>query len=320
MIRPVRAILAAVLACGCGKIDFDPLIDARALDAAPDVAAGPALCNLPFGQWVLTPPAPLDNVNALLVAQFPANGDQDEYDSVFSDDGLSLYFTSDQSGAFQVWTATRPSLTAPFDTVALLGPDVNAATNSVFGFQPLASLDIAIVAAPYTGSMAGGLDFWLGTHMTGSWVWSPTDLSTPDGDIDARMTADGLAVYLARGATVEEREIYTASRNTIAGDFGSVSLVPEVNSAVSDSSPVPVSDGIFVVTDRPGGAGMDDIWYAARSSTGFDPPYPLAAVNGPAVDGEPAMYDRNGSCELIFSTTRDASGAWNLYRSYVMPM
>lgn len=312
MIAQMRAIWF-LPALACGKIHFDPLVDAS-LDA-PNIGTGPALCGMPFGTWTLTTPEVLE-VNALLMAAFPVNGDRNEYDSVFSEDGLSLYFTSDQSGAFQVWVATRPSLAEPFDTVQLLGPDVNDAPNGIFGFDPLAHLGIAVISAPYAGTL-GGDDFWLGTLSGGNWSWSATDLSTPSGDIDARLTADGLTVYYPRGA-LDDRDIYVSRRPAIDVDFGPGTLLPELNSPVSDASPVPVAGGMFVVTDRPGGAGSDDIWYAESAADGgFQQPYPLAAVNTPTFDGEPALYDHGGTCELVFSSFRD--GPSNQYHSIVVP-
>lgn len=309
----MRSLVPVLLACACGRLRFEPQRDAAADDVAGDDATGPPLCGIPFGQWTLTAPTPLDDVNNLLISQFPAQGDQDEFDPVFSETGLSLYFTSDQSGAFQVWVATRPSLTAPFDTATLLGPDVNAATNSIFGFQPLDHLSIAIVSAPYAGAI-GGDDFWLGT-LAGTWTWTATSLSTADNDGDARMTADGLTVYFPTGAG-DVRDIYRATRPSLGVDFGPPTLVPELNSALSDSAPLPVTDGIFVVSDRPGTAGGDDIWYANRAANGsYEPLVPLTVLNTSAFDGEPALFEANGACELIFVSTR--TGPYNLYRATV---
>jgi hypothetical protein len=313
----VGATVVFLLACGCGRIHFDPRDDAAFVDtdAAVDTARiGPPLCGMPFGQWAISAPVALDDINNLLIAQLPPNGDQDEFDPAFSEDGLSLYFTSDQTGPFQVWVATRPSLTAPFDAVALLGSDVNAATNSIFGFQPLASLSRAIVSAPYTGSI-GGTDFWLGTQTTGTWSWAATSLSTSDGDNDARLTADGLVVYFPLGPG-DGRDIYRARRGNVSTDFGAPVLVPELNSTRSDSSPLPVRDGIFVVRDKPGMPLDDDVWYAANDgSGGFQTLFPLDELNTDAFDGEPAYFEMSGSCELVLASTR--SGAFNLYRSLV---
>lgn len=310
----MRALVVLWLACGC-KYRFDPQRDGATI---ADAAVGPALCHLPFGQWKLSDPVPMDDINSLLIAAFPASGDRGEFDAVFSDDGTSLYFTSDQSGAFQVWVAIRPSLTAAFDRVMQLGPDVNGngATNSIFGFQPLETLHRGIIGAPYTGSV-GGADLWLGNDSTGFWVWSPTSLSTPDGDGDARLTADGLTVYFMRGTPTDARDIYVATRLTIDQDFAAPALVPALNSALSDSSPVPVDGGILVVTDR--ATGNDDIWYAQDDGAGgFEPPYPLDVLNSSAFDGEPALLPTADGCELVFVSTR--TGPYNLYHSFVTAM
>jgi len=306
--------LAATLAA-CGRISFDPQLDARTADATVDVATvGPDLCGIPFGQWTLAPPQPIDDINSLLIAQNPGNGDQDEFDPVFSEDGLSLYFTSDQSGAFQVWVATRSSLTSAWSTVVLANADVNAAPNSIFGFQPLASLQRAIIAAPYTGSI-GGTDLWLGTQIGADWNWSPTSLSTTDGDGDARMTADGTIVYFPRG-TGDARDIYRASRSSLSTDFGAPTLVPELDSPLSDSAPAPARDGIFIVRNTNSTTYDDDLWYAANDGAGGFESYPLDALNTTAFDGEPAVLETPDGCQLVFVSTR-AGGPYNLYKTTV---
>ncbi len=195
-----RAVV--LLALGACRINFEEHrveLDApvEAGDAAPPDSeldgpnlTGPALCGLPFGAWEITPPTQLSAVNDLLFAQFPTT-DRSEFDPVFSEDGLTLWFTTDQPGRFYVWRATRPSLDSEFDFVEAMGTDVNAAGNGHFGFQALEE-GVAIITAPFTGELGGG-DYWLGTFAE-TWSWSPTNLSTTGGDTDARLTADGLAV------------------------------------------------------------------------------------------------------------------------------
>lgn len=312
------AVLLALGACRINfeehRVDVDAPIqtgDAALSDGGfdgPPAETGPALCGMPFGTWEITPPTPLSAVSDLLFAQFPTT-DRSEFDPVFSEDGLTLWFTTDQPGRFQVWRATRPSLESEFDVVEAMGTDVNAAGNGHFGFQALEE-GAAIITAPFTGELGGG-DYWLGT-LAKTWSWSPTSLSTSGGDTDARLSADGLEVFLVRGDGAA-RDIYRATRPDLASDFGSPVPDDDVNTAFSDSSPAPVAGGLFLVANTAVG-GEENIYYAETGGR----PFRLEALVGPTFDGEPTMIPRASGCELVFVSDRD--GSYDLYRAYIQPL
>ena len=268
---------------------------------------------------MLTPPAPMTDIDDLLRATSPQI-DGGEFDATFSRDGLALHLSSDQGGRFQVWTARRPTQDAPFSSVTLESPDINPASGSTFGFQPLDDLAIAFISAPYPGSL-GGRDFWRGTFMNASWTWVATALSTAMNDDDARMTSDGLGVYLIR-PTAGPREIAFATRSTLAADFTGEAAVASLDGPggpSDDTAPVPIPDGLLFASSRPGGLGIDDLWFASgKPSTGaFAAPIPLTAINSPAKDGEPAWLVRtDGRCELVFTSSRTAP--FLLHRSFVV--
>ena len=148
-----------VALAGCGRVGFGGAPDAS-VDALEPDAVPTTFCGIPDGQWRLTPPTPITEINALLMAQ-TTSADRSEFDPVLSEDGLTLYVTSDQTFQFIVWEAVRPSVTAPFASVTRMGADVNAAANYHFGFQPLTSLRRAVITAPYPGG-PGANDLWLG--------------------------------------------------------------------------------------------------------------------------------------------------------------
>jgi hypothetical protein len=319
-------VLLALGACRLGfeehRLDVDAPVqpaDTAPLDGALDGAAdsgldstlivtGPALCGMPFGTWEITPPVLLSAVNDLLFAQFPTT-DRSEFDPVLSEDGLTLWFTTDQPGRFAVWRATRPSVDVEFNFVEAMGPDVNAAANGHFGFQALDER-VAIISAPFAGELGGG-DYWLGT-LGASWTWAATALSTTGNDIDARLTADGLAVYLVRD-TGGDRDIYRATRPDLASDFGAAVPEAQLNTPFSDSGPLPVAGGVYLVANTSVG-GDENIYYAETGG----PPFRLEALVGPTFDGEPAVIPRATGCEIIFVSDRD--GSFDLYRAYVQPL
>ena len=304
----MRGVGLLLVLAGCGRVAFD-VVDVDA--AGVDDAAAPAgtFCGIPDGEWELTPPALLDDANALLIAQVPGM-DRNEFDPVFSEDGNTLYVTSDQSGRFLVWALERASPDEPFTSATLLPGDVNAGMNTHFGFQPLASLARGVICASFDGG-AGNTDLWLGTF-TGTWAWTLSSLSTAEAELDARLTADGLTVYFVRDPV---RDILIATRPDVDRDFGAPSVVTALSSAAADSAPTPIGDGIVFATDRAGGLGGDDLWYASGAGTSFRSPVPLTALNSASFDGEPAVFDRGDDCELVFVSTR--GGVYNLYRAYV---
>jgi Tol biopolymer transport system component len=74
--------------------------------------------NDPFG-----PPVRLDS---------PVNSDANEREPKMSDDGMTLYFTSDRdegSGGLDIWMATRDMPTGPFSEVTNLGNIVNSSSD-----------------------------------------------------------------------------------------------------------------------------------------------------------------------------------------------
>ena len=83
---------------------------------------------------------------------------------VVSADGLTVYFSSDRpggAGSLDIWVATRPSLTAPFDQIT----NVAALNGSGFEFADWLSADDCRIyfSSQRTGG-AGGADIWQATR------------------------------------------------------------------------------------------------------------------------------------------------------------
>jgi hypothetical protein len=79
------------------------------------------------------------------------------------------------------------------------------------------------------------------------------------------VSADGLTLYYATGTNA--RDIFVSTRTSRDIPFGIGLPVPNVNSTENDWPLFVTADGclIFLASNRPGGAGGPDIWFARRS-------------------------------------------------------
>lgn len=282
-------------------------------DASDAAAMVPSLCGIPGGSWQVSTPAPLDDVNALLVGANPGPGDRSEFDPVFSPDGLELHVTSDQTLNWDIWIAKRTSIGAPFTTIAR---SPVSTTGVEFGYQPLPAVDAAVICADFG---AADLDYHFGVDLATGPTWTRSSLSTASGDSDARLTPSGLEIYIVRGQPADgSRDIFIASRATVAEDFGPARPVPELNGEASDASPVPVGElEILFASQRATAVDTDDIYLASRAAAGepFGPPVRLDELRSERFDGEPTVHVTPEGCEIVFVSNR--SGVFNLYRSTV---
>lgn len=294
---------ATLLLVGCGRVRFEP----RGADAAVDAAANPSLCGIPGGQWALSAPVQLTDVNDLLIAAGDdMTQDRSEFDPVFSSTGLELYVTSDQTGTWDVWIAKRAALDAPFTTVVRSAISSDAIE---FGYQPVLAADAAVICANFGNTP--DLDYYYGVDLATGPTWTKSSLSTPASDLDARLTADGLDIYFVR-----DSDIYTASRTSVATDFGAPRPVAELNTEIADSSPVPVGD-LEMVFARTAEEDLDDLYLTSRATASepFGPALRLDELRSDRFDGEPTVHVSPNGCEIVFVSNR--AGSFNLYRSTV---
>jgi Tol biopolymer transport system component len=93
----------------------------------------------------------------------------------------------------------------------------------------------------------------------------------------------------------------------------------ELNGAFSDYGPVLSADGlnIYFNSDRPGGSGNLDVWFATRASLGaaFQPPVNAATLNSQI---NTSYSDRVGcispdGCRLYLVNSRPGVGASDIY-------
>jgi WD40-like Beta Propeller Repeat len=272
------------------------------VDATPDAAPG---CNLamPFGPRSLVPGL--------------ATQGSDEYAARLTADQLTAYFQSNRyfdggvSGFFEIYTATRPTLSAPFGNATILlnwvAPDVEKPTITADGLTLYANrqdLDDAGFTYPhiYASTRAStGVDFPAPGVVSSIFL--------PGGfERDPFITADGSTLYF-----MDFYNLYTAANS--ASGFAAPQIIAAASSAGDvQGGPVPSADGLtlYFFSSRSlvpdGGPGADNnVWMSRRVTTSdaFGAPVNVAELNTPAND-EPVWLSPDG-CTLWFASTLLAS-------------
>ena len=215
----------------------------------------------------------------------PVNTSYGDSGSCISADALAIYFTSNRpggQGGWDLWFATRATRTAPWGEPVNLGTPVNTSDHDVV---PAISPDG--LSLYFTSDRPGGygdFDLWVTTRVSISDPWGePVNLGTMvNSNVwDARpsISADGLSLYFGSnrektGTPYSGLEyIYVTQRPTINDPWSiPVRLGPTVNSGLAYDSAWPhiSADGriLFFGSDRPGGMGSVDLWFARRIGEG----------------------------------------------------
>ncbi|HEY4179968.1 MAG TPA: hypothetical protein VGM90_24165 [Kofleriaceae bacterium] len=266
----------------CGRIDFNPLVDANA--DAPDA---------------VTACSPWTNVRP----QTATSGGSD-FGPTLSADTLTLYFDSGRAGGVgnaDIWTATRASTSADF------GPAVNLSTVNTTDFDRSPTLT------------ADGLTLYFQRGETPGRLYRAVRAQPSDPFGPPQLVAELAAQELAGpGISPDGTElVFTASSNLFraAGDgttFGNVTQITELDTTPYQGFASLSSDGldIYFETTRSDGA-LDDIWRGHRAAIGAT--YDLiervdevsesgTSDDDPAisVDGETLAFasNRSGSFEI----------------------
>jgi len=116
--------------------------------------------------------------------------------------------------------------------------------------------------------------------------------------------------------------VWIASRSGASGPFGNAASLFELNSSADDSGGAVTGDQlrIYFTSERAGGAGGRDLWFADRAQPGapFSTPQNLVEINGASDEADPAV-SADGR-ELFFATTRAGSSQlWHAWRTCLSP-
>jgi hypothetical protein len=141
-------------------------------------------------------------------------------------------------------------------------------------------------------------------------LWRPAEmLPAPANsgldDLEPRIAADGMSMYLVRATEDGDTDIFIATREH-EGWLEPAAFAP-LNSRYDDQGPTPGADGrsIYFYSNRPGGYGGFDIWRIDRTATGWSDAVNLGEpVNSRFNDYAPAVSSDGAS--LYFASDRPA--------------
>jgi hypothetical protein len=288
-------------------------------DSAPDTTPkpdAPPVCDW-TGPVKLAAPSHLAALSSTMT----------ELEPMLSADGLTITFGSNRDGAMDIFTASRPSPGAPFGAVTK-HPVSTAEVESRLSLS--ADGLEAFLAADWTGG-PGQSDIWIATRSSTATPFAAADfqpataLSTAQDDWDPFPSANGLRLYYNAGnwpSGAGAGDLVVASRASRHGTFSAPAFLAGLNTASTERDPAVTADERVILfgSNRPGGAGSTDLYYAVRpdASSTFSAPQPVPGVNTAAHEAE--VYITPDGCEIYFASTRPGGlGSWDLYHTKRIP-
>lgn len=298
------AVLIGLVGAGCGTVSDKPAdasvakdvsaIDASAIDGAPP------RCNpsAPFGT-----PVELTAIDTV----------SDDEGGFLQPDELTIYFGSARpggAGGFDIYKATRASVTAPFGGVTPVA-GVNTAGDER---EPRVSSDgLTIIATDHPGNAWRLVLAQRASATVAFPALQPiANVSGTTNDTEPSLLPDGNVIYFGsdRAGASTGYDIYRTSRS--GGAFIAPTLVAgtQLNTAFVESSPTITPDelNLYFLSNRTGTMGTYDIYYASRASTAnaFSAPVPVAELNTSNLEFPNWISADN--CVLYFARTTATRG------------
>ena len=268
-----------------------------------------------------------ENVKADFTFGTPANlgsmvnTSSDDTEPAISTDGLELYFASYQPGGFgdcDIWVTTRATMDDEWGEPTNLGPLINS---SIYEGGPCPSVDGLTL---YFANNNDGIMVTRRATKSDNWgtpvaLGPALNIGTADSAFPA-ISFDGLQLYfsehsLPRPGGFGGADLWMSARSAVSDAWDPpLNLGPTVNSSSHDRFPSISTDGLslFFNSNRPGGHGGHDIWFAMRVTEDADWNAPVnlgpmvntsSHESGPSISadgrtiyfhsGRPGGYDRN---------------------------
>ena len=146
-----------------------------------------------------------------------------------------------------------------------------------------------------------------------------SDLNTTSNEGYPILSPDGLSLYIVtdRPGGFGALDIMVARRANLDDPWGAPeNLGLPINSSANDWSPTPVpGHGLFFVSTRAGGCGLDDIYFTRFKHGAWEEPENVGCqINSAAFDFGPSYFeDESGNAILYFSSNR--AGNQDIYSS-----
>lgn len=232
-----------------------------------------------------------------------------------SEDGLTMYFTDAAAGTEQLWKATRADRGANF--VATVAESMFATGSTGTPYLAPNGLSLYFYSTQITGF--GGGDLYVAKRLdrnsSFSYPLAITELNSTQLDYLPWVSPDELSlafVSTRSGASA----YYMATRSTTNAAFAAPTLLTSLTHSANNGRLFISNDGLiayFTSSNRSGGVGADDVWYATRASVDaeFEGITNLTAVNTVGSETEVTLSQDGEELFLILmgATSRQ------LYRS-----
>ncbi len=290
--------------------DGDPPADTT--DAPPDSFIGPppTACVQKWLDGTMTFTAPAFLPDSTLN---PITTSSNERDPWLSPDELVVYFvaTGNTGVDDDLFFASRTNL----------GGDFSAPVTSSLSDSNQDDLKVSMTQDTLTAFVSssrasgkGGTDIWQGTRTTDTGMFPALaqtaldNVNTSADQLDPHLSTDGLRLYFANG---NPQQILVAGRTSVEDVFGVPTAIPVAPDASGDADPTLSGDErvLIFVSNRAGGEGGTDLWYATRVERDqpFNTPQPLAEINTVDFDSDP--YLTADGCHLYFASTQATVGS-----------
>jgi len=190
---------------------------------------------------------------------------------MWTGDGLTMYYVVTAPGQTfgHIFVTTRASKFSSFPPGSLVA-NVNSTTDEEDPFVTEDGSALYFGSARLSGT---NLDLFVAVRQSDGSFGTPqalTNLNTNTTDGHPRLTRDGLRIYWSSprtdGGALGGTDIWTATRSSTAGTFGTPTRVPELSSPSNESPSWISPDGctMYFQSDRPGGLGAQDIYVAVK--------------------------------------------------------
>ena len=136
------------------------------------------------------------------------------------------------------------------------------------------------------------------------------DLDTTGIEATHTLTGDTLEIFFTRGG-----DLWTASRAAPGQPWSAPAPVTAVNSASSETTAEVADDGLtlWFASDRPGGAGMTDIYVSLRAARGAPWGVPVRVVELCSANADWSATPGAGGLTMVVVSDRPGMGSNDLY-------
>jgi hypothetical protein len=231
----------------------------------------------------------------------------------------TLLFAAWPEGNEDVFETSRPGRGTSFEPAALL-PDINTASNEGTPFLSPDALSIYFYSTRAGG--AGDRDLYVATRSSISNAFSNTErlanVNSPAMDYLPRLSNERTLVFTSTRSNGQGAgDLWFATRDDATLDFEAPVPLEGINTSADEEAGQLSADQLTLVfgSNRSGGVGGHDLWFATRSSVSspFASPVNLSGLN--SANEEFNVFMSEDGEEILFSSNRVDGATQQLWRA-----